>query len=156
MTTIGIIGSGNIGSTVAKLAVDAGYDVVAGQFPRGPETLADLVAQLGPKARAATAAEAGEAADIAVVTIPLKNYLDIPAAPLAGKVVLDTINYYPERDGAVRRAGRRKRPRPASWCRTIWPTRRSSRASTTSSSSTSPRWPVRLGRERSQHVDHRR
>ena len=99
MTTIGLIGSGNIGSTVAKLAVDAGYDVVVSNS-RGPETLAGLVAELGPKARAATAAEAAEAADIAVVTIPLKNYLDLPAAPLAGKVVLDTINYYPDRDGA--------------------------------------------------------
>ena len=60
MTTIGLIGSGNIGSTVARLAVDAGYDVVLSNS-RGPETLFDLVKKLGPRARAATAAEAAEA-----------------------------------------------------------------------------------------------
>ena len=100
MTTIGLIGSGHIGSTVARLAVNAGYDVVLSNS-RGPETLADLVAELGPRARAATAAEAAEAADIAVVTVPLKAYREVPVAPLAGKVVIDTNNYYPERDGAI-------------------------------------------------------
>jgi len=54
MTTIGLIGAGNIGSTVAKLAVDAGHDVILSNS-RGPETLTDLVAELGPRARAATA-----------------------------------------------------------------------------------------------------
>ena len=100
MTTIGLIGSGNIGSTVAKLAVDAGYDVVLSNS-RGPETLADLVGSLGPRARAATAAEAAEAADIAVVTVPLKSYRQVPVGPLRGKVVIDTNNYYPDRDGHV-------------------------------------------------------
>jgi 8-hydroxy-5-deazaflavin:NADPH oxidoreductase len=98
MTTIGFIGSGHIGSTLARLAIDAGYDVVLSNS-RGPETLADLVAQLGPKARAATAEEAAAAGDLAVVTVPLKAYRDVPVAPLAGKVVIDTNNYYPERDG---------------------------------------------------------
>ncbi|GIJ60861.1 NADPH-dependent F420 reductase [Virgisporangium aurantiacum] len=100
MTTLGIIGSGNIGGTVARLAVAAGYDVVLSNS-RGPETLADLVAKLGPKARAATPAEAAEAGDLVVVTVPLHAYRSVPAAPLAGKVVLDTNNYYPERDGRV-------------------------------------------------------
>ena len=77
-----------------------GYDVVISNS-RGPETLADLVAELGPRARAATAAEAAEAGDFAVVTVPLKNYRDIPVAPLAGKIVIDTNNYYWERDGRV-------------------------------------------------------
>jgi 8-hydroxy-5-deazaflavin:NADPH oxidoreductase len=98
MTTIGFIGSGHIGSTLARLAVDAGYDVVLSNS-RGPETLADLVADLGPKARAATAEEAAAAGDLVVVTIPLKAYRAVPVAPLAGKVVIDTNNYYPERDG---------------------------------------------------------
>ena len=62
MTTIGFIGSGHIGSTLARLAVDAGHDVVLSNS-RGPETLADLVAELGPHARAATAAEAGGSTD---------------------------------------------------------------------------------------------
>src|SRR5206468_2479375 len=91
MTTIGLIGSGNIGSTVARLAVDAGHDVVLSNS-RGPETLADLVAQLGPRARAATAAEAAAAGEIVVVTVPLKNYRDVPVEPLRGKVGIDTNN----------------------------------------------------------------
>jgi predicted dinucleotide-binding enzyme len=100
MTTIGIIGAGHIGSQVARKAVELGYDVVISNS-RGPETLTDLVAELGPKARAATAAEAAAAGDFAVVTVPLKNYKDVPAEPLAGKIVIDTNNYYWERDGRV-------------------------------------------------------
>jgi 8-hydroxy-5-deazaflavin:NADPH oxidoreductase len=99
MTTIGFIGSGNIGSTVAKLAVDAGYDVVVSNS-RGPETLVDLVGQLGPRARAGTTAEAA-AGDLVVLTVPLKAVPQIPAEPLAGKIVIDTCNYYPDRDGAI-------------------------------------------------------
>ncbi|MEQ4521080.1 NAD(P)-binding domain-containing protein [Pseudarthrobacter sp. B907] len=98
MTTIGIIGAGHIGSQLARKAVKLGYDVVISNS-RGPETLANLVAELGPKARAATAAEAAAAGDFAVVTVPLKSILDIPAEPLAGKIVIDTNNYYWERDG---------------------------------------------------------
>ena len=98
MTTIGFIGSGLIGSTLARLAIDAGYDVVLSNS-RGPDTLADLVGRLGLKARAATAEEAAAAADIAVVTVPLKAYKAVPVEPLAGKVVIDTNNYYPQRDG---------------------------------------------------------
>ena len=100
MTTLGLIGSGNIGSTLARLAIDAGYEVVLSNS-RGPETLAGLVADLGPHARAATAAEAAEAGDLVVVTIPLKAYRDLPAERLAGKVVIDTGNYYPQRDGQI-------------------------------------------------------
>lgn len=98
--TIGLIGSGNIGSTVARLSVDAGYDVVLSNS-RGPETLADLVAELGPHARAATAWEAAAAGDLVVVTVPLKAYQSMPAEPLEGKTVIDTNNYYPERDGRI-------------------------------------------------------
>jgi predicted dinucleotide-binding enzyme len=100
MTTLGIIGAGHIGSQIARKAVQLGYDVVISNS-RGPETLAGLVEELGPRARAATAREAAEAADFAVVTVPLKSYLDIPAEPLSGKVVIDTNNYYWERDGRV-------------------------------------------------------
>ncbi|HEX8520372.1 MAG TPA: NAD(P)-binding domain-containing protein [Pseudonocardia sp.] len=70
MTTIGFIGSGNIGSTLARLAIGAGYDVVLSNS-RGPDTLADLVGKLGPSARAATVEDAAAAGDIVVVTIPL-------------------------------------------------------------------------------------
>ena len=100
MTTIGIIGAGNIGGQVARLAVANGYDVVISNS-RGPETLSDLIAELGPKATAATAAEAGAAGDFVVVTVPLKAYQEVPVEPLAGKVVIDTNNYYFERDGHI-------------------------------------------------------
>jgi predicted dinucleotide-binding enzyme len=100
LTTVGFIGSGNIGGTVARLAVAAGYDVVLSNS-RGPETLKDLVEELGPRARAATAAEAAEAGDLVVVSIPLRAYPTVPVEPLAGKVVMDTNNYYPSRDGQI-------------------------------------------------------
>ena len=87
-----------IGGTVARLAVAAGYDVVLSNS-RGPETLAGLVSELGPHARAATAAEAAAAGDLVVVSVPFKAHRDLPAGQLAGKVVLDTNNYYPQRDG---------------------------------------------------------
>ncbi|TDK26674.1 NADP oxidoreductase [Arthrobacter crusticola] len=99
-TTLGLIGSGHIGSQLASLAVSRGYDVILSNS-RGPETLADLVAELGPRARAATSAEAAGAGDIVVVTVPLKGYRDLPAEALAGKVVVDTCNYYPQRDGRI-------------------------------------------------------
>ena len=98
MATIGLIGAGHIGSQVARLAVASGYDVVISNS-RGPETLSDLVAELGPKARAGTVLDAARAGDIVVVTVPLKNYATVPVEPLAGKIVIDTNNYYPERDG---------------------------------------------------------
>ncbi len=100
MTTIGIIGTGKIGSQLARLAVKNGYSVVLSNS-RGPETLKDLLAELGPRDRAASPAEAGATGDIVVVSVPLKAYRDIPAEPLAGKVVIDTCNYYPERDGHI-------------------------------------------------------
>ena len=100
MTTIGLIGAGHIGSQVARLAVAHHYDVVISNS-RGPETLSDLVAELGPRARAATAVEAASAGDIVVVTVPLKNYRSVPVEPLRGKVVIDTNNYYPQRDGHI-------------------------------------------------------
>ncbi len=96
--TIGLIGAGNIGGTVAKLAVAAGYDVVLSNS-RGPDSLADLVSELGPRARAGTVDEAAAAGDLVVVTVPLRAYASVPVAPLDGKVVIDTNNYYPARDG---------------------------------------------------------
>ncbi len=100
MTTIGLIGSGNIGSGLARLAIAAGYDVVLSNS-RGPETLADLVAELGTGARAATPAEAAAAGDLVVVSVPLRAYPDVPVTELRGKTVIDTNNYYPERDGHI-------------------------------------------------------
>jgi 8-hydroxy-5-deazaflavin:NADPH oxidoreductase len=100
MTTIGLIGAGQIGSQIARLAVARGYSVVISNS-RGPETLATLVAELGPNARAATAMDAAKVGEIVVVTLPLKNYREVPVEPLAGKIVIDTNNYYPQRDGHI-------------------------------------------------------
>jgi 8-hydroxy-5-deazaflavin:NADPH oxidoreductase len=100
MTTIGFIGSGMIGGTVARLSVAAGYNVVISNS-RGPETLRELVAGLGPLATGATCGQAAEAGDLVVVAIPVKAIADVPATPLAGKPVLDTGNYYPQRDGQI-------------------------------------------------------
>jgi 8-hydroxy-5-deazaflavin:NADPH oxidoreductase len=100
MTTIGFIGSGHIGSQLARLAVRQGYDVVMSNS-RGPETLGDLVAELGFHARAATAEQAAAAADLAVVSVPLAALDSLPVEQLAGKVVIDTNNYYPSRDGQI-------------------------------------------------------
>jgi 8-hydroxy-5-deazaflavin:NADPH oxidoreductase len=100
MTTVGFIGSGRIGSTLARLAVEAGYDVVLSNS-RGPQTLYELVTDLGPLAHAATAEDAAAAGEMVVVSVPLRAYLDVPVEPLAGKVVMDTNNYYPDRDGRI-------------------------------------------------------
>ena len=100
MTTIGILGSGQVGSNLARAAIAHGYDVVLSNS-QGPETIVGLAGELGPKARAATPAEAAAAADFAIVAIPLPAIGRVPAEPLAGKVVIATINYFPQRDGHV-------------------------------------------------------
>ena len=100
MVRIGIIGSGHIGGTLAQLLVTAGHEVVVSNS-RGPETLQALVVQLGPNARAATPTEAAEWGEVVVVSVPLGRYREIPQAGPAGKVVMDTNNYYPGRDGQM-------------------------------------------------------
>src|SRR5262249_20813708 len=98
VNTIGLIGSGNIGSTVARLAIAAGYDVVLSNS-RGPETLADWERDRGQPARAPPRAGAPPVGVRVVVPFPLRPYRSAPAPPLAGKIVIDTNNYYPDRDG---------------------------------------------------------
>jgi 8-hydroxy-5-deazaflavin:NADPH oxidoreductase len=100
MATMGLIGAGHIGSQLARLAVANGYDVVLSNS-RGPQTLQPLIDELGSHARAATPSEAATAGDIVVVTIPLKAIGTVPVTPLKGKVVIDTNNYYPQRDGHI-------------------------------------------------------
>jgi predicted dinucleotide-binding enzyme len=97
---LGIIGSGRIGTTLARLAVHGGLDTVLSNS-RGPLTLADLVAELGPRARAATAAQAAAAGDWVVVTVPFKAYDSLPRQALTGKTVIDATNYSPQRDGRI-------------------------------------------------------
>jgi predicted dinucleotide-binding enzyme len=95
---IGLIGAGNIGGTLAKLFARAGHDVAVSNS-RGPDTLRDLEAELGERGRAVTAEEAAEFGDVVVVSVPFGRYREIPAKGLAGKTVIDTHNYYSERDG---------------------------------------------------------
>jgi 8-hydroxy-5-deazaflavin:NADPH oxidoreductase len=100
MTTIGIIGSGHVGSNLAKATMAHGYDVVLSNS-QGPGSLTSLVADLGPGARAATPEEAAAACDFAIVAIPITTVSQVPVQPLAGKVVIATINYFPQRDGHI-------------------------------------------------------
>ena len=100
MATLGLIGSGDIGGTLARLAVDAGLDVVLSNS-RGPQTLSDLVDELGPRARATTAEQVAVAGDWVVVAIPLGAIGMVPREPLVGKTVIDTGNYFAPRDGTI-------------------------------------------------------
>ena len=98
MATLGIIVSGNIGTALARLAVGAGIEVVLANS-RGPESLRDKAEELG--VRAGTVAEAAAVGDWVVVAIPLGRHAEIPVEPLMGKAVIDTMNYYPHRDGRL-------------------------------------------------------
>jgi 8-hydroxy-5-deazaflavin:NADPH oxidoreductase len=100
MTTIAIIGSGHVGSNLAKAAIAHGYDVVLSNS-QGADSLAGVVSELGPMARAAAPEEAAAAGDFAIVAIPITTVDQVPVEPLAGKVVIATINYFPQRDGHI-------------------------------------------------------
>lgn len=97
---IGIIGSGNIGATTARLFAEAGHQVAVSNS-RGPESLRELVAGIGPRARAATTEEAADFGDVVLVAIPFFAYETLPTDRLAGKIVVDATNYYPGRDGEM-------------------------------------------------------
>ncbi|WP_416353612.1 NADPH-dependent F420 reductase [Agrilactobacillus fermenti] len=97
---IGFIGAGNVGKNLARLFVTHNYDVILSNS-RGPETLKSAVLELGAHATAATVEAAAQQGDIVVVTIPLKHYQQVPVVPLKGKIIIDTMNYYPERDGQI-------------------------------------------------------
>lgn len=100
INTIGIIGSGGIGGVVAKLAVAAGFNVIVSNS-RGPQTLQQQVAELGPKARAATTEQAASDSDLVVAATPLGAFDKLPVDALAGKIVIDMMNYYPVREGQI-------------------------------------------------------
>ena len=97
---IGIIGAGHIGATTARLFLDAGHSVAISNS-RGPETLRALVDELGPNARAATPAEAAQFGEVVLLAIPLKDYTSLPVNELRGKIAVDAMNYYPNRDGQI-------------------------------------------------------
>ncbi|MEU0236243.1 NAD(P)-binding domain-containing protein [Nocardiopsis sp. NPDC006198] len=93
-TTLGVIGTGMVGLGAARRAVDAGLNVVLSNS-RGPGTLAGPVAELGGRARAATPAEAASAGDLVIASVPLAAHERLPRAELAGKTVIDPMNYAP-------------------------------------------------------------
>jgi predicted dinucleotide-binding enzyme len=91
---IGIIGSGNIGGTAARLFAAAGHQVVVANS-RGPGSLRDLVAEIGPNASAATVDEAARTADVVLLAVPWRAPEALPAPDaVAGKVVIDAMNPY--------------------------------------------------------------
>ncbi|MCL3817677.1 NADPH-dependent F420 reductase [Aeromicrobium wangtongii] len=98
MSTFGILGAGQVGTTLARVAVAAGYDIVIANS-RGPQTLHDLVRELGPRARAASASDAAAEADFAILAFPYAPDHRLPVEELAGKVVIDNNNYMVWRDG---------------------------------------------------------
>ena len=100
MTTIGVIGAGHIGRSFSLAAIAKGYEIVIANNS-GPETLGELVAELGPSASAATAADAAATGEFAILAIPLSGATALPVEPLAGKVVLTTCNYFAKRDGPI-------------------------------------------------------
>ncbi|MGF6824559.1 putative dinucleotide-binding enzyme [Microbacterium sp. ZKA21] len=100
MTQIGIIGSGAIGAAIARLAVAAGMDVMIANS-RGPESLAELIDELGSSAQAGHAEEAAVFGDLLVLAVPLGAYSGLPTAALSGRTILSTGNYYPYREGRI-------------------------------------------------------
>ena len=94
---IGVIGSGNIGGTVATLLARAGHEVQIANS-RGPESLRGLAAE---RLRPATIEAAAEDGEVVIVATPLAAYAALPAQALAGTVVVDAGNYYPSRDGQI-------------------------------------------------------
>ena len=102
---IGVIGSGNIGASVARLFAAAGHQVAISNS-RGPETLEGLVEEIGPGVRAGTVGEAAEFGEVVMEAIPFGRYGELPAGKLSGKVFVTASNYYPGRDGELDLGGR--------------------------------------------------
>lgn len=97
---IGTIGAGHIGGNSAKLFAEAGHEIAIANS-RGPETLADLVNEISKNAKAVTVDEAINFGEIVMVSIPLGKIYELPSEGFEGKIVIDTNNYYPDRDGQI-------------------------------------------------------
>jgi predicted dinucleotide-binding enzyme len=106
---IGIVGSGNIGGTLGILLGKAGYEIFYSS--RHPETLKDLVKTTGSKARAGKVSEAIAFGDVMILSLPMKAFTELDAETkkaLKGKIVIDTSNPYPERDGMIAEEAKRE------------------------------------------------
>ena len=95
---IGIIGAGYIGGSAARLFTEAGHEIAIANS-RGAETLRDLIEEIGGNAKAVNVREAARFGDVVFVSIPFGKYRELPAEAFDGKIVIDSNNYYPERDG---------------------------------------------------------
>ncbi|MEO8308260.1 MAG: NADPH-dependent F420 reductase [Pseudomonadota bacterium] len=105
---IGVIGSGNIGGTLATHWAHAGHELVISGLD--PEALKPLAAKLGSKVRVGTPREAAAFGDVVLISVPYSALPQVGqdyAKELAGKVVIDTGNPYPQRDGAMADEARR-------------------------------------------------
>jgi hypothetical protein len=112
---IGIIGTGKIGAALAELWVRSGHEIMISS--RHPETLTPLAAKLGPKARVGTPAEAAAFGTVIMLAVPYSATPQVGRdyqKQLAGKVVLDAGNPYPDRDGPMADAARTKGAGPSS------------------------------------------
>jgi 8-hydroxy-5-deazaflavin:NADPH oxidoreductase len=106
---IGIIGSGNIGGTLARHWVRAGHEVMISGLDA--DALKPLAAELGAHARIGTPREAAAFGTVVLIAVPYRALPQIGAdyaAQLKGKVVIDTGNPYPQRDGAMADEARAK------------------------------------------------
>ena len=91
---IAILGSGRIGAVAARLFVAAGHEIAIANS-RGPESLCDLVGELGPKAHAMTITDAARFGDVVLLAVPWHMEEALPPAEvLRGKVVMDAMNPY--------------------------------------------------------------
>ncbi|AZI44648.1 NADP oxidoreductase (plasmid) [Deinococcus psychrotolerans] len=97
---IGILGAGHIGKALARLLAEAGHDIGISNS-RGPDTLRELAEQLGHGVKAYTNEDAARFGELVIETVPFGHYADLPAVQMEGKIVIDTANYYPERDGQI-------------------------------------------------------
>jgi hypothetical protein len=95
---IGVLGAGHVGPVIARLALDAGFEVaIAGSG--SPEKIALVSEIVIPGADPRWAADAARDADVVVLAIPLHKFASFDPAIVAGKLVVDAMNYWPAADG---------------------------------------------------------